>query len=630
MNPIYSDGQYHYIIVNENGKYKKIHTDETGNPIQGSTPYIYKDTNDLTSDVSNMWELLPQDVSTPQSTISGPATSNYDSPTFNTQIEPDFVQGIGKGLKKIGQGVSNMFEQNPYSSIYSDEKARIKNRRADLKDMRQQNVAERRETAKQRREDILDARINRKADQNIFLKEKQKELGKTRKYNRLAKEIKSMGKLEDKILKMKSKHATKRAKLGDISPLPGFMEDDKILEAETDQFKEGGIYIKPSKRGTFTTAAKKRGLGVQAFANQVMSNKDGYSPAMVKKANFAKNAAGWKKQEGGPLDPYSDMNQQYIQEQSDLYDVDQLQNTFNTAKVNQPTQLGYGQLDDSFGNLVRPKGRTFQPTNQQTTSDEWQYDPRKLTKYGNQLSERALNRTAGFNMARYISDEGYKNPKIMPDFKYRQQYDNPNFTPIHETFHAGEQGLKSNLRSTAGLVGNLLQSNANKVRAMMQEATRSKQSQRGLDAQFMGQQQQYENMDAQERRRLEQLRRADHAAKEQYLKGTMEQWERADQQRAKLYNAELGDYNQIQNYVNQLSPEYKAVPQADGTIKIVFKSTGKEVPEAQVNQKIVEKDTSTTGTAAGVSSKKTGGKIKSGQYITKKPTKKKRVRYNLY
>lgn len=55
----------------------------------------------------------------------------------------------------------------------------------------------------------------------------------------------------------------------------------------------GGIHIKPSKRGTFTAAAKKHGKGVQEFARQVLANKDNYSSAMVKKANFARNASKW-------------------------------------------------------------------------------------------------------------------------------------------------------------------------------------------------------------------------------------------------------------------------------------------------------------------------------------------------
>lgn len=74
---------------------------------------------------------------------------------------------------------------------------------------------------------------------------------------------------------------------------------------------EGGqIHIAPSKRGTFTAAAKKRGKSVQEFASQVLSNKDNYSTAMVKKANFAKNASKWKHANGGTLDNnYIDYNQ---------------------------------------------------------------------------------------------------------------------------------------------------------------------------------------------------------------------------------------------------------------------------------------------------------------------------------
>ena len=67
------------------------------------------------------------------------------------------------------------------------------------------------------------------------------------------------------------------------------------------EFKDGGIYIKPSKRGTFTNAAKKRGLDVQEFAAKVLANKEDYSPTMVKKANFARNASKWHA-EGGPLE----------------------------------------------------------------------------------------------------------------------------------------------------------------------------------------------------------------------------------------------------------------------------------------------------------------------------------------
>lgn len=59
------------------------------------------------------------------------------------------------------------------------------------------------------------------------------------------------------------------------------------------KYKEGGIHIAPSKKGTFTAAATKHGMGVQEFAARVLRNKNNYSPSLVKKANFARNASKW-------------------------------------------------------------------------------------------------------------------------------------------------------------------------------------------------------------------------------------------------------------------------------------------------------------------------------------------------
>lgn len=63
----------------------------------------------------------------------------------------------------------------------------------------------------------------------------------------------------------------------------------------------GPIHIAPSKRGTFTAAASRHNMGVQEFARKVLANKEDYSTSMVRKANFARNAAGWKHAEGGFL-----------------------------------------------------------------------------------------------------------------------------------------------------------------------------------------------------------------------------------------------------------------------------------------------------------------------------------------
>lgn len=63
------------------------------------------------------------------------------------------------------------------------------------------------------------------------------------------------------------------------------------------------IKIKSNKGNTFTTAARKRGMEVREFANQILMNKEAYSPAMVKKANFLKNPSRNNKyDEGGKVE----------------------------------------------------------------------------------------------------------------------------------------------------------------------------------------------------------------------------------------------------------------------------------------------------------------------------------------
>jgi len=76
-------------------------------------------------------------------------------------------------------------------------------------------------------------------------------------------------------------------------------------ESQMEQAKSG-IEIKPENKGKFTSWAKARGMSVQAAASKVMSNTDEYPPSVVKMANFAKNAAGWNKQEGGDVSNYTE------------------------------------------------------------------------------------------------------------------------------------------------------------------------------------------------------------------------------------------------------------------------------------------------------------------------------------
>jgi hypothetical protein len=81
---------------------------------------------------------------------------------------------------------------------------------------------------------------------------------------------------------------------GQLGPYPY-----SSYKSDLSEFKKGGIHIKPENRGKFTAAASKAGMGVQEYARKVLANKENYSPTLVKRANFARNAAKWHHAYGG-------------------------------------------------------------------------------------------------------------------------------------------------------------------------------------------------------------------------------------------------------------------------------------------------------------------------------------------
>lgn len=80
-------------------------------------------------------------------------------------------------------------------------------------------------------------------------------------------------------------------------------EQEKALQAIlTGQYADGGtIHIKEQNKGLFTKAAKRAGMGTQEYARHILANKDDYSSTLVKRANFARNAAGWQHGKGGHI-----------------------------------------------------------------------------------------------------------------------------------------------------------------------------------------------------------------------------------------------------------------------------------------------------------------------------------------
>ena len=77
----------------------------------------------------------------------------------------------------------------------------------------------------------------------------------------------------------------------EINPIFGL---DNILTFK----KGGGIHIKKKNRGKFTKSAKAAGESVQEHAAHVLSDPNA-TPLQKKRANFARNAAKWKHEDGG-------------------------------------------------------------------------------------------------------------------------------------------------------------------------------------------------------------------------------------------------------------------------------------------------------------------------------------------
>ena len=84
-----------------------------------------------------------------------------------------------------------------------------------------------------------------------------------------------------------------RSELIRIALQDGIYDLDTIRNTYNEYAEGGGIHIAPSKKGTFTAAATKHDMGVQEFASKVLAHPENYSPAMRKKANFARNASKW-------------------------------------------------------------------------------------------------------------------------------------------------------------------------------------------------------------------------------------------------------------------------------------------------------------------------------------------------
>jgi hypothetical protein len=155
----------------------------------------------------------------------------------------------------------------------------------------------------------------------------------------------------------------------------GGMIAGPIMGYENDEFMYamgGGININPANKGKFTEWAASRGMGVQEAANKVMANKDKYPTNVVQMANFARNAAKWKKQDGGEIDALDTLyNRMPVQTESYQGQPEQVVLPDGTIQSVNATQSHESMSDNEITDVL-PTGSHIQSSRNKYTPAQYQ------------------------------------------------------------------------------------------------------------------------------------------------------------------------------------------------------------------------------------------------------------------
>jgi len=585
-----------------------------------------------------------QEVPTNIATIYGKNTYSqpYNQSVQSNQVQkgPNFLQQVGQFLDPSGQfgrgnrnqgqrvnqstnqqnrfnlnnAINNLTQDNnPHKGIYEDDRELLQQSRGDIKDATQKNIAEIRESNAQRKIDHNNRILNRKADRNVFLKAKQQEMGKTRKYKRFAKEVRDADKLADKIERLQKRHDKKRNRIGAIDGQPKFMNDEILRQQATNQvggYQIGGkIETKPAVK---TVVQPKLPTVYQKQFNKVVNRyatpKVVVTPKPVNTGPRIKENMDKINRHGGYLPTFQKGALINWGTPNGLMTVDKPQSS-NVTDV--PTNIPTYNWDPNNGDMVAPDygqysvpGQTNNKTN--TIDSTSNYNPFKLQNYGNRLQENANRAVDTFNVSQQLQ-QARPNPLIVPEDKSKHQLAQVDYTAANEQENVGRRAIAQNSRGTAGYMGNLQQLAANMVKAKSKIARAAAEKQKQYDSTYAGQQQQYANVVAQAKIRKEMEDKADYAAVKQALSDTVTQHAKGEIERGQLYNAELLTNNQ-KEYVNQLSNEYKAVTDENGLVSIVFVRNGKVDPQKTAQAQALGKNgTSTTSTTTKTGTFQSGG-----------------------
>lgn len=245
------------------------------------------------------------------------------------------------------------------------------------------------------------------------------------------------------------------------------------------------------------------------------------------------------------------------------------------------------------------------------------FDNTKLHTHGNRMQSQGLAIPAYYNMVKMFDDPEVETA-VNPRFVQRRRYVNPNMLEVNRQNEATRRMIAGSARGAGNYMANVQQMHANSTKLAQQMANQAKMQNIAEDKRIDGARQQYENQLAQEKRRIDSRNLQHKLAKQNAISETATQMGKYYLQKGILHNSELEDYNRLQTYVNQISPEYQVVPSGGGVYEIVHKKTGVKMSPDQFNNTMLNIQQENVNNAVDpnnkVEPKMKGGKIVKRRY----------------
>ena len=214
--------------------------------------------------------------------------------------------------------------------------------------------------------------------------------------------------------------------------------------------KGGGIHINPRNKGKFTESAHRAGYSsVQEYASHVLANKSKYSPLLVKRANFARNARLFKHEDGGPAIESKDVLDFVRAQLENGVSQETILNTL-VKKYNVPEQMATQAI------MYEIKAIEDESENAGQDGQEYQDEDVQGVPDQNELNENEPE-SNGLEQA-YNGGPGsmYTNPYGNP---YKQQRPQQNVTNVNNKPKSNVWDFGSSAMGAAGKIGGELAKN---------------------------------------------------------------------------------------------------------------------------------------------------------------------------